>query len=99
MNIHRSLKSTLLALAGFALAPTVGLAQPTVLTNSYTNTFDSAGNTAPFTGGSVASWIYWYGLGYSYAGMTNDPTHDAQTNANSGSLMVYLPFGAKGDQG
>jgi hypothetical protein len=89
----------LLALAGLALATAAGLAQPTVLTNSYTNTFDAAGNTAPFTGGSVASWIYWYGLSYNNTAMTNDPTHDAQTNANSGSLMVYLPFGAKGDQG
>ncbi len=54
MNIHGCLKSTLLALAGLASATTAGLAQPTVLTNSYTNTFDAAGNTAPFTGGSVA---------------------------------------------
>jgi hypothetical protein len=72
----------------------------TQLTGSYTNSFPTADNTSQFTGGSVASWIYWYGLGYSNTKMTNDPTMDAagQTNT-SGSLMVYLPFGSSGDQG
>ena len=72
-------------------------AQP--LTTSYTNTFDAGGNTTPFTGGSVASWVYWYGVVGNNAKMTNDPSMDAQGDPNSGSLLVYLPFGPSGDQG
>jgi hypothetical protein len=71
----------------------------TILTNSYTNSFPTSGNTTPFTGGSVASWINWYGLGFNNTPMTNDPTMDAQGNTNnSGSLLVVSPFGATGDQ-
>jgi hypothetical protein len=83
--------------AGAALlgAVTNGQAQ----TGSYTNTFDIAGLNASNTGGSVASYIYWYGLGYGNTPMTNDPTMDANGNASSGSLQVFLPFGASGDQG
>ena len=83
-----------LAMAGAAslLVPaTRGLAQGTAPQSDYTNTFDDATSTA--------SWIYWYGLGYGNTAMTFDPTMDAQSNANSGSLQVSLPFGASGDQG
>jgi hypothetical protein len=72
----------------------------TTLTNSYTNTFDTGGVKIAFAGtGSVASWVYWYGLGYNNTLMTNDPTMDAQGKTNtSGSLLVYSPFGASGGQ-
>ena len=68
-------------------------------TQSYTNTFPTGGHTSPFTGGSVASWVYWYGLNFNNTPMTNDPSMDAQGDPNSGSLKVYLPFGSAGDQG
>src|SRR5262245_47620297 len=56
----------------------------------YTNTFDAPSSTA--------SWIYWYGLGFNNTAMTFDPTMDANSDANSGSLQVALPFGTNGDQ-
>lgn len=70
------------------------------LTSSYTNSFPTGGNTAPFAGsGSVASWVYWYGLGHDNTPMTNDVTMDAQNNTNvSGSLLVYSGFGTAADQ-
>ncbi len=93
----RFLGILLAGLASLAVHPARG---QNILTTSYTNTFDTAGAADPFSGdGSVASWIYWYGLGYSSTPMTNDPTMDAQGDPNSGSLMVYLPFGSSGDQG
>jgi hypothetical protein len=87
-------------LAYNASTSTINVTYNPVGSGSYTNSFFSGGGASPFTGGSVASWIYWYGLGYNNTPMTNDPTMDAggQTNT-SGSLMVYLPFGASGDQG
>src|SRR5579859_727499 len=76
-----------------------GSSKAQVLTTTYANTFELAGNSVPFTGGSVGSWVYWYGLNYNNTLMTNDPSMDAQGNPNSGSLMVYLPFGNTSDQG
>jgi hypothetical protein len=59
-------------------------------TSDYTNSFDAASSTA--------SWIYWYGLSFGNTAMTWDGATDAQSNLNSGSLMVSLPFGDSGDQ-
>ncbi len=66
---------------------------------SYINKFPTGGATQPFTGGSVASWVYWYGLGYTNVLMTNDPAMDAGGDPASGSLKVHLPFGTTADQG
>ena len=73
------------------LTTTQGHSQGAAPTSDYTNTFD--------TPSSTASWIYWYGLGFNNTPMTFDPTMDAQSNVNSGSLQVSLPFGTNGDQG
>ena len=81
-----------LAVGAAGLVPTAtSRAQAPAPTSSYTNTFDNAA--------SVASWIYWYGLGYNNTQMAWDGTMDAEGNAGSGSLQVSLPFGASGDQG
>jgi hypothetical protein len=102
MKICRNVISALavVAVLTFALAASRGLAQ-TILTNSYTNSFLTGGNTTDFYGsGSVASWIYWYGLGFNDTPMTNDPTMTASGDTNTyGSLYVSLGFGASGDQG
>jgi len=101
MKINRYIKAVLLALVGLALASFVPRTSAQTLTTSYTNDFDLGGNTNDFSNsGSVASWIQWYGVGGGNAHMTNDVTMDSagQTNT-SGSLQVYLPFGASGDQG
>lgn len=65
-------------------------AQGITPTSDYTNAFDFASDTA--------SWIYWYGLGFNNTAMTWDGTKDARSNANSGALMVSLPFTNSGDQ-
>ena len=84
--------------AGLALAATIGVSQVQVLDSTYTNTFDVGTNTADFSGsGSVSSWIYWYGVGYSNTSMTNDVDLDVNNNTNSGSLLVVAPF-ATNDQ-
>jgi len=77
--------------AGAALCGALTTARAaTYLTSTYLNSFDDST--------TVASWIYWYGLGFNNTPMTWDPTMDATTNANSGSLQVVAPFGASGDQ-
>jgi len=64
-----------------------------IQTTSYTNTFDTGGNTTFFTGGSVASWCYWYSIIGGNELMTNDPTMDAAGDTNvSGSLYCAFPF-------
>lgn len=78
-----------LGLALLAFAPR-SHAQGAAPTSDYTNSFDIQS--------SAASWIYWYGLGYNNSNMTWDATMDAATNSNSGSLMVFMPFGSSGDQ-
>jgi hypothetical protein len=100
MNTCRKLTSKLLVMAGLALALAAGRGMAaTVITNSYTNSFPTAGNTTDFTGGSVASWVDWYGLIGGNAAMTNDPTMDAGGETNSsGSLYVSLPFGTNANQ-
>jgi len=60
-----------------------GYAAAPAPTDSYTNTFDTS--TQP-------SWIYWYGLGYGNTPITWDGTMDAQSNVNSGSLLIQLPL-------
>ena len=80
MQLQRMIRSTLLACAGFALAAAGDVrGQALDDTLSYTNSFD--------TSGSVASWIYWYGVNPGNSSMVWDSTMDAQTNANSGSLL------------
>jgi hypothetical protein len=80
-----------MAAAAFLFIPTEGRGQGATPQSDYTNTFD--------TSTSTASWIYWYGLKFNNTPMTWDGTMDAQSNANSGSLEVSLPFGTNGDQG
>jgi len=75
-------------LTGAALL--AGAIQSRAQATDYLNSFDDES--------SVASWIYWYGLGFDNTPMTWDPAMDAQTNSSSGSLAVSLPFGATGDQ-
>lgn len=90
----RSFNRLCLALAAGAvwLGPlAISRAQAPAPTSSYTNTFGDST--------SVASWIYWYGLGYNNTAMTWDGTMDAGGNSGSGSLQVSLPFGTNGDQG
>lgn len=70
----------------------------TILTNGYTNTFPNGGATSDFTGGSVASWLYWYGLSYGNTAMSGDPTNDAAGDATSGSLYLNLPFSGSSQQ-
>src|SRR5690349_16970661 len=78
------------AAAAFFVTTLQTPAQGTAPQSDYTNSFD--------TSASVASWIFWYGLGFNNTAMTWDGTMDAQNNPNSGSLEVSLPFGSKGDQ-
>jgi hypothetical protein len=85
-----SLGLAALAAGAIVFSPSNGLAQGAPPQSNYTNSFDDAT--------SVASWIYWYGLGFGNTKMTWDSTMDAQSNANSGSLEVALPFGTNGDQ-
>jgi hypothetical protein len=102
MKIQRLIRyaaATLGALALIAAAPRA-FASITI-TNSYTNSFDTGGATADFSGtGSVTSWLYWYGVIGGNTAMTNDVTmdEDGQTNT-SGSLYVSLPFTTNGNQG
>jgi hypothetical protein len=99
MNIHRLIRYAAITVGCWALIESACLAQ-TVTTESYTNSFPTDGNTTDFTGGSVASWVYWYGVISGNAAMTNDPTMDAEGQTNiSGSLLVQLPFTNVGNQG
>lgn len=71
----------------------------TIITNSYTNTFDVGANTANFAGsGSVASWLYWYNVPGGNLAITNDITMDSHNNPASGSLLIDSPFGTDGTQ-
>src|SRR5271156_1373132 len=68
------------------------------LTGTYTQTFANGGNTSDFANsGSVAGWFYWYGF-YGNEGVTNDVDMDVANDSTSGSVEVYLPFGAGGSQ-
>ncbi len=85
---------------GLALTCSVSMAQVTIQTNSWTNTFPSEGNKTYFTGGTMAGTAWWFGSwAQSTNLMTNDPTMDAQGNTNSGSLYLSIPFSASGQQG
>jgi hypothetical protein len=91
MKLDRTLKF-LCALLGLMLFHSVSNAQ-TIDTASYTNFFETGGNTTDFTGGSVASWLYWYGLSFGNTAMTNDPTMNVDNDTNvNGSLYCSLPF-------
>jgi hypothetical protein len=89
IRIHQLALAAAAALAS-AVNPASCFAQGAPPQIDYTNSFDDAT--------SVASWIFWYGLGFNNTKMTWDPTMDAQSNANSGALEVSLPFGTNGDQ-
>ena len=82
MRLNR-LCITLVAGAALLGALVRSEAQSPVPTSDYTHPFDS----------DPPSWIYWYGLGYNNTQITWDPSMDASTNANSGSLLISLPFG------
>ncbi len=91
MKIKRYLATGILAAA---LASGSGMAQ-TVLTNSYTNSFANGGATSPFSGsGSVASWIYWYGLSFgNNAGVhAIPPMMPAVIRPPARSVSVTMPF-------
>jgi hypothetical protein len=80
-----------IALAGLAMAGSIGVSRASTLSTDYTNDFAIGTNTAPFAGsGSVAGWLVWYAGGYSgNNAMTNDVTMDYQNQTNtSGSLEV-----------
>jgi hypothetical protein len=71
----------------------------TFITDSYTNTFDLGANTADFTGGSAASWIYWYNTPGGNAAITVKYGIDANNQTNtSGALEIDSPFGTGGTQ-
>lgn len=65
-------------------------------TNTYTQSFLTGGNSAPFAGsGSVASWISWYDTPGNNSPLTNDvttPDPGAGLPGTVGSLMVDNPF-------
>ena len=94
MKIYKYIWTAILAAA---LATSAGMAQ-TVLTNSYTNSFPNGGNTGLFSGGSVASWIEWYGLSFGNTAMQGDAAKDAGGDPTSGSLFCSLPFTSGGQQ-
>ncbi len=92
MKIYKYIWTAILAAA---LATSSGMAQ-TVLTNSYTNSFPNGGASGFFTGGSVASWIDWYGS--FTATLQGDATKDAGGDPTSGSLNISLPFSGASQQ-
>jgi hypothetical protein len=93
-----SMKSLLLA-AGMALLGAVTSQAQTFITDSYTNTFELGGNTADFTGGSAASWIYWYNTPGGNTQITVKYGIDANNQTNtSGALEIDSPFGESGTQ-
>jgi hypothetical protein len=101
MKIHRLLA---LGLVVAALTASRGMAQ-TIITSSYTNMFLTDGNTTYFTGGSVASWLYWYAniptneASFGNTAMTNDPTMTESGDTNTyGSLYCALPFSGTDQQ-
>jgi hypothetical protein len=99
MKSIRIKQATLTALTVLSLAGASSRVHAqTFLTDSYTNTFGTGGNTSPFSGsGSVASWLYWYSNPGGNKGVTNDVTMDAGNDPSSGSLLIVSPF-TTGDQ-
>jgi len=86
------------AAATVLLGLTTGQAQ-TFITDSYTNSFGLGGNTADFTGGSAASWIYWFNTPGGNAPITVKYGLDANNQTStSGCLEIDSPFGASGTQ-
>jgi hypothetical protein len=63
-------------------------------TNTYTQSFLTGGNSAPFSGsGSVASWISWYDSPGNNTPLVNDVnTPDPNAGPGAGSLMVDNTF-------
>src|SRR5580704_9301073 len=81
-------------LAGLALSACMCVSPAQIfLTTSYTNNFDIGPNATNFSGsGSVAGWLYWYGVPGNNTPMTNEVSMDVNNNTNSGSLQVISPF-------
>src|SRR6516165_7975478 len=86
-------------LLALALVTFMGLtmrtwAAGTFPTNTYTQSWLTGGNTAPFAGsGSVASWMSWYDTPGNNTPLTNDVnTPDPLAGPGAGSLMVDNPF-------
>lgn len=101
----KSMKLTKMKTLGLSLAAaasllgTVSSQAQTFLTDSYTNKFDLGTNTADFTGGSAASWIYWYNVPGGNTPITVKYGIDANNQTNtSGCLEIDSPFGASGTQ-
>src|SRR5690242_13275253 len=89
MKKIRTLKPFGLSLAALALVSVLSTGRADTLSGSYTNKFDTGGNTNNFSGsGSVASWIGWYGSGYNNTPLTNNVTADVASDPNSGSLIL-----------
>lgn len=59
-----------------------------IITNTFTFTFANGGATSPFN----STWVYWYNYPGGNTPILSDPSHDAQNNANSGSLKVVSPL-------
>src|ERR1039458_752011 len=82
--------ATALALAGSASRTQAA----TIISNTFTFTFDNGGATTPFN----STWIYWYNSPGGNTPILSDPTTDASNpvpGANisgSGSLMVVSPL-------
>ncbi|HKW29233.1 MAG TPA: hypothetical protein VJT54_07860, partial [Verrucomicrobiae bacterium] len=85
-----------LAVVTFVGLTTRTWAASTFPTNTYTQSFLTGGNSAPFAGsGSVASWISWYDTPGNNSPLTNDvntPDPNAGLPGTVGSLMVDNPF-------
>jgi hypothetical protein len=83
-----------LAMVTFVGLTTTTWAAGTFPTNTYTQSFLTGGNSAPFAGsGSVASWISWYDTPGSNTFLVNDVnTPDPNAGPGAGSLMVDCPF-------
>jgi hypothetical protein len=95
----KNIVSSIRFILALALVTFVGLtmrtwAVSTFPTNTYTQSWLTGGNTAPFAGsGSVASWMSWYDTPGNNTPLTNDVnTPDPGAGPGAGSLMVDNPF-------
>ncbi|HET7624667.1 MAG TPA: hypothetical protein VFM25_05320, partial [Verrucomicrobiae bacterium] len=100
MGIFTRNLSFLIALVILAFVSSAITSQAQFPQGSYTNIFDTGGNTEPFAGsGSVASWLYWYNLPGNNTPITNDVTTlDPNAGPTAGSLRIDTPFDGTGNQ-
>jgi hypothetical protein len=96
MKICRNILSRLVVgAAALALAGSASRTQAaTIISNTFTFTFDNGGATSPFN----STWIYWYNSPGGNSPILCDPTTDASNpiaganTSGSGSLMVVSPL-------